>query len=149
MGRLSTACVCCVAAAVDREFQGTGAGRALITRLLEIAERHRYGPEIMSLGVQDLNERAWCGNRTRCSCLSSRACLGKSNHHRLAAMSMCDTSKERNHRFWLPAGGCTRTWGSCGCRSCEHTASHSLSLRLHLSRVVPSLSWQIDPFIVC
>ena len=111
MGRLSTASVCCVVAAVDREFQGTGAGRALITRLLEIAERHRYGPEIMSLGVQDLNERAWCGNRTRCSCLSSRACLGKSNHHRLAAMSMCDTSKERNRRF---LAACRRLYEDMG-----------------------------------
>ena len=45
--------------AVDREFQGNGAGRALMGRLLQLAEEHRYGPEVMALGVQDINERAW------------------------------------------------------------------------------------------
>ena len=44
---------------VDAEFQGSGAGRALTQRLLEVAEAHRYGPEFMSLRVHDINERAW------------------------------------------------------------------------------------------
>ena len=44
---------------VASDFQGSGAGRALITRVLEVAEETGYGPSIMTLTVQDINQRAW------------------------------------------------------------------------------------------
>ena len=52
---------------VNTDFQGTGAGRALISRVLDVAEQTGYGPPIMSLTVQDINKRAWelCESPTR------------------------------------------------------------------------------------
>jgi len=44
---------------VNSAFQGTGAGKALIKRVLEVAEQTGYGPPIMTLTVQDINQRAW------------------------------------------------------------------------------------------
>ena len=44
---------------VASDFQGSGAGRALITRVLEVAEATGYGPSIMTLTVQDTSQRAW------------------------------------------------------------------------------------------
>ena len=44
---------------VNADFQGTGAGRALISRVLDVAEETGYGPAHMSLTVQDINQRAW------------------------------------------------------------------------------------------
>jgi ribosomal protein S18 acetylase RimI-like enzyme len=44
---------------VNEAFQGTGAGRALISRVLEVADTMGIGPRVMTLTVQDINERAW------------------------------------------------------------------------------------------
>lgn len=43
--------------AVGRSLQGVGAGRLIMTRLLEIGDT--YGPPTMYLTVQTENERAW------------------------------------------------------------------------------------------
>jgi GNAT superfamily N-acetyltransferase len=44
---------------VNSQFQGTGAGRELIEQVLEAAESTGWGPPIMTLTVQDINQRAW------------------------------------------------------------------------------------------
>eukprot|EP01043_Picozoa_sp_COSAG02_P000897 COSAG02_NODE_18_length_54986_cov_345.599322_31_plen_266_part_00 len=59
---------------VNADFQGTGAGRALISRVLGVAEETGYGPPTMSLTVQDINQRAWelceSANWAQCACRS-------------------------------------------------------------------------------
>ncbi len=42
---------------IGRTFQGAGAGRLIMSRLIDIADR--YGPPVMDLTVQVQNERAW------------------------------------------------------------------------------------------
>jgi ribosomal protein S18 acetylase RimI-like enzyme len=44
---------------INNAFQGSGAGRTLMARVLEVADLTDIGPPVMRLSVQNLNERAW------------------------------------------------------------------------------------------
>jgi ribosomal protein S18 acetylase RimI-like enzyme len=44
---------------VSTAFQGSGAGRALLSRVLQVADTTDIGPSTMRLTVQDINVRAW------------------------------------------------------------------------------------------
>lgn len=44
---------------ISSAFQGSGAGRALMSRVLEVADTTNIGPPIIRLTVQNINGRAW------------------------------------------------------------------------------------------